>query len=358
MMAEHHSNIRMSLPRIISWNTTFSCNLRCAHCYLNAGRKEEKELNTNEGKRIIDQIAEVSQPILVLSGGEPLLRQDIYELAEYGVNKGLRIVMGTNGTLITDQVAGRLKTSGISKVGISLDSTEPKKHDSLRGFNGAWRQTIKGIEACRKINLDFQIHTTVTRDNHDEIDEIIDLAQQLGASDFHLFFLVPSGRAGTAQAITPEMCEKMLDHILEQRGKRAFEVKPTCAPQYVRIAKEKGIALDRWGRGCLAGINYCRIYPTGEVTPCPYLSLSVGDLRQKSFKEIWFNSEVFSHLRNFKNLKGRCGVCKYQELCGGCRARAYGYSDLLVACGGLTPSDEIGGDYLAEDPFCTYKPKE
>jgi len=356
-VAENHSCSSRYLPKIISWNTTFRCNLRCAHCYINASKKEEGELNTDEGKKIIDQIAEVSKPILILSGGEPLLRRDIFQLAEYGVKKGLSVVMGTNGTLITDEVAHKLKNAGIRKVGISLDSTRPEKHDSFRGVDGAWKSTMKGIEACRRMNLDFQIQTTVTRDNYDEIKEIIELAQQSGASDFHLFFLVPTGRAKKIADITPDMCETMINDILEQRGRYTFDVKPTCAPQYTRIAREKGLTLNRWGRGCIAGLSYCRIYPTGEVTPCPYLPIRVGDLRERSFKEIWFGSEVFSRLRDFKNLKGKCGNCEYQEVCGGCRARAYGLSGSSVGCGGFTALAEVAGDYLAEDPWCLYQPK-
>lgn len=356
-MVEYYSNTRRHLPRIISWNTTFRCNLRCAHCYINACEREGRELNTDEGKKVINQIVEVSRPILVLSGGEPLLRQDIFQLAEYGVKKGLRVVMGTNGTLITEDVARRLKSVGVSKVGISLDSIRPEKHDSFRGIDGAWKLTMEGIEACRTMNLDFQIQTTVTRDNYDEIEEVMALAEQLGASDFHLFFLIPTGRAKSIWDITPNMYEKMIGNILEQRGKYAFEVKPTCAPQYTRIAREKGIVLNRWGRGCIAGLNYCRIYPTGEVTPCPYLPIKVGDLHERNFKEIWFDSEVFRRLRDFRNLKGRCGICEYREVCGGCRARAYGLSNPSVACGGLAPPSEISGDYLAEDPWCIYQPR-
>jgi len=356
-VAESHSSSLKYLPRIISWNTTFRCNLRCAHCYINASKKEEGELSTDEGKKIMDQIVEVSKPILILSGGEPLLRQDIFQLAEYGVKKGLNVVMGTNGTLITDEVAGKLKNVGIRKVGISLDSTRPEKHDSFRGVNGAWRSTMNGIEACRRMNLDFQIQTTVTQDNYSEVEQIIELAQQSGASDFHLFFLVPTGRAKRIRDITPTMCEKMISDILEKRGKYTFEVKPTCAPQYTRIAKEKGLTSNRWGRGCIAGLSYCRIYPTGEVTPCPYLPIKVGDLHEKSFKEIWFGSEVLCRLRDFKSLKGKCGACEYKEVCGGCRARAYGLSNSSIGCGGFRALAEVTGDYLAEDPWCLYHPK-
>jgi len=359
-LREYNPDVQKFVPRIISWNTTLNCNLSCAHCYVDASdRAKGRELNTDEGKRIIDHIVEVSKPILVLSGGEPLLRQDILELADYGAKRGLKVVMGTNGTLINEEVGRKLKSVGVSRVGISLDSISPEKHDSFRGVKGAWKATMRGIQACRRVDLSFQIQTTVTPDNYDEIEGIVALSQQLGASDFHLFFLVPIGRAEMSWDITPDMYEDMISKVLELREKYAVEVKPTCAPQYTRIARQKGIPLNRWGRGCIAGLNYCRICATGEVTPCPYLPIKVGDLRESSFKKIWLNSEVLSRLRDFGNLKGKCGICEYRDVCGGCRARAYGLtSSFTGACGGSAPPSEINGDYLAEDPMCIHQPKQ
>jgi radical SAM protein with 4Fe4S-binding SPASM domain len=348
------------VPRLISWNLTFKCNLRCAHCYIDAAEREGKEeLSTEEGKCLIDQIAEVSKPILILSGGEPLLRKDVFDLARYATERGLKVAMGTNGTLITDRVARQLRLSGVLKVAISLDSRIPEKHDEFRGVKGSWSRAVKGIEACIRNGVDVQVNTTVTQQNYDEIDDIIDLAEKLGVSDFHIFFLVPTGRGKKIEDITPVMYEKMIRDVLEKSVKYRLNIKPTCAPQFMRIARQSGLNLKKnWSRGCIAGLSYCRIYPTGEVTPCPYLPIRLGNIRESRFKDIWFNSEVLRTLRNFDNLKGRCGVCEFREVCGGCRARAYGLTgNLIDVCGGLHEPTELKGDYLAEEPWCTYQPK-
>lgn len=347
------------VPRLISWNLTFKCNLRCAHCYLNALEREGKgELNTDEGKMLIDQIVEVSKPILILSGGEPLLRNDIFELVKYGTEKGLRVTIGTNGTLITDDIARQLKLSGVPRIAVSLDSSIPERHDEFRGVKGSWKRTVEGIETCRRNDIDVQINTTVTQQNYDEIDDIMALAEKLEASKFHLFFLVPTGRGKKVEDVSPVMYEKMIKGVLEKSSKYKLNVRPTCAPQFMRIAKLMKLDVKHWMRGCIAGLSYCRIYPTGEVTPCPYLPIKLGDIREKRFRSIWFNSEIFRTLRDFNNLKGKCGICEYRDVCGGCRARAYGLtSDFLDVCGCLHEPTELKGDYLVEEPWCTYQPK-
>lgn len=347
------------VPKLISWNLTLRCNLRCAHCYIDAREKaSKKELSTDEGKLLIDQIAEVSRPIIVLSGGEPLLRDDVFELARYGTERGLRMSMGTNGTLITDQTARKLKSAGIKKVAISLDSSTPERHDEFRGVKGSWRRAIKGIEACKRNNIDVQINTTITQQNCDDVEDMILLAEKLGASAFHPFFLVPTGRGRKIEDISPVMYEKMIRDVLKKGTKYNLNVRPTCAPQFMRIAEQMGLELKHQVRGCIAGLSYCRIYPTGEVTPCPYLPIKLGNIRERTFKEIWFNSGVLKTLRDFNNLKGKCGVCEYREVCGGCRARAYGLtSNFLDVCGDLHEPTGLTGDYLAEEPWCTYQPK-
>ena len=347
------------IPRIISWNTTFKCDLRCAHCYMDAQERESRdELSTEEGKMLIDQISEVSKPVLVLSGGEPLLRKDIFELAEYGTKKGLRMAMGSNGVGITDEVAKKLLDSGISKVAISIDSSTPEIHDEFRGVQGAWMKAIEGIKACLRNGVGVQFNTTVTQQNFDDIGDILELAESLGVKDLHLFFLVPTGRGTGVEDITPEMYETMIRKVLSEYADRELDVKPTCAPQYMRVADQLGIDMSRWSRGCIAGISYCRIYPEGEVTPCPYLPIKLGNIRETSFKEIWENSEILKQMRDTSNLKGKCGACEYKERCGGCRARAYGLSsDFIEACGGLHEPEDLKGDFLGEEPWCPYNPK-
>jgi radical SAM protein with 4Fe4S-binding SPASM domain len=346
------------VPRIISWNTTFKCNLRCAHCYMDAQERESQdELTTEEGKMLIDQIVEVSNPILVLSGGEPLLREDIFELAKYASDKGLRVGLGTNAIGITDEVAIRLKESGAGSVAISLDSSTPEIHDEFRGMPGAWAGAIEGIKASLRNGLRVQFNTTVTQENFDDIGNILALGEELGVKMVQLFFLVPTGRGTEVEDVSPAMYEKMIRQVLQKYAGREMVVRPTCAPQFMRIGDQMGLDMSQWTRGCIAGLSYCRIYPEGEVTPCPYLPIKLGNIRETPFKEIWENSEVLTAMRDFENLKGRCGACEYKAKCGGCRARAYGLSsDFIEACGGLHEPQALEGDYLLEEPWCTYVP--
>jgi MoaA/NifB/PqqE/SkfB family radical SAM enzyme len=243
-------------PRIISWNTTLKCNLRCSHCYISAQETEGRsELTTDEGKGVIDQIAEFGKTILVLSGGEPLLRSDIFELAEYGVQKGLIVTLGTNGTLIDKETADRLHHVGVRKVAISIDSSTAVVHDSLRGVRGAWEKAVRGVKACTGSGVGVQFNVTMTRQNYPDLEEIVSIAKNLGVENIHLFFLVPTGRGKEMLDLSPETYEQLLLKALSYNDD-SIEVKPTCAPQFMRIAKQVGRDVSRWSRGCIAGINY------------------------------------------------------------------------------------------------------
>ncbi len=322
---------------IISWNTTRACNLSCVHCYRDAGAAESGELTTAEGKKLLDEIARAGFKIMVFSGGEPLIRPDIYDLISHAKTLGLRPVLGTNGILITPETAARLKEAGAACAGISLDSRDKEKHDWFRGYDGAWEETMKGIAACREAGLPFQIHTTVMNWNEEEVTAITDLAVELGAVAHHIFFLVPTGRGKDIEETTlkTQQYEALLKRILAKQAEVPIELKPTCAPQFMRIARQKGIPM-RFTKGCLAGTTYCVILPGGDVHPCPYLPLKAGNVREMPFDAIWRDSVLFGELRH-QPLKGGCGRCGYGDICGGCRARAYYYSD---------------GDYLAEEPWC------
>lgn len=266
---------------IISWNTTNACNMYCDHCYRDAGCKAEDELSTQEAKTLLDQIAKAGFKIMIFSGGEPLLRPDILELVRHATARDLRSVFGTNGTLISKETAQALKAAGAMGMGISLDSLDREKHDAFRKFPNAWEGAVRGMRNCRKAGLPFQMHTTVMDWNQDELEAMTDFAVAEGAVAHHFFFLVPTGRAATieAESLRARAYEETLTRILQKQQSVDIELKPTCAPQFMRIAAQMGLKL-RFSRGCLAGTSYCIISPTGKVQPCAYLNTPLGDVRE------------------------------------------------------------------------------
>ena len=324
---------------IVSWNTTNACNMYCDHCYRDAGCKAEEELSTAEAKTLLEQIARAGFKIMIFSGGEPLMRPDIVELVAYAASLGLRPVFGTNGTLITLEMAQKLKAAGAMGMGISLDSMDREKHNAFRKFPGAWEGAVQGMRNCRAAGLPFQIHTTVMEWNNHELEDLTDFAVAEGAVAHHFFFLVPTGRAKTieAESLRAEAYEDTLTRIMKKQQEVEIELKPTCAPQFLRIAAQMGLK-TRFRRGCLAGTAYCIISPRGKVQPCAYLNMELGDVRQTPVDEIWKNSEVLNKLRTLE-YSGGCGSCEYKRACGGCRARAAYYHE---------------GDYMAEEPWCLY----
>lgn len=327
-------------PSLISWNLTKRCNLRCPHCYMEAGKKAVAELTTAECMTLLEEMAALGTEMLILTGGEPLLRKDIYEIARAAADRGLWVVMGTNGVLIDERVAAEMIRCGVKGVGISLDSIDPAKHNSFRGGPNAWEHSVRALDICRAQGLEVIVQTTVMAMNRDEIPALIDFTRQKGAWSFNLYFLVQTGRGQRMNDLTAEETEAILGELVEaQESYRPMLVRSKCAPHFKRIAFEKGRAGLESG-GCMAGTQYCRITPEGDVTPCPYMTVSAGNVRQQSFTEIWQRSPVLAALRDPGRLGGRCGGCEFNELCGGCRCRAYAAYD----------------DYLAEDPSCTYTP--
>ncbi len=349
-------NHKSNTLRLVAWEVTRRCNLSCVHCRAAAENHIYKnELDTKACLNLLDQIREVGEPIIILTGGEPLLREDIFEIARYGTEIGLRMVMAPNGTLITKENTAKMKESGIKRISISLDGASKTSHDRFRGVNGAFDGAIKGIKMAKSTGIPFQINTTITKTNLHEIPGILSLAESLGAVAHHIFLLVPTGRGKyiVDQAIDAAEYEKTLNWFYDQRGKTSLQLKATCAPHYYRILRQrakqdgkkvnfKTHGLDAVTRGCLAGTGFCFISHTGRVQTCGFLDVKCGDIRESSFKDVWENSAVFNKLRDFNNLKGKCGICKYKTFCGGCRARAF----------------EATGNYLAEEPLCTYQPKE
>ncbi len=353
----------------VSWNITRLCNLKCTHCYLPAGfvdtnelengnlnlsdiqhshgHSRDAELSQSQCFRVIDEIAEINPHILlILTGGEPLLRPDILEISKYASDTGFLVVMGTNGVLLNDEVVEQMQQHGVTGAGISLDSIQPANHDRFRGMEGAWKATMNGVEALKRAQLDFLVQTSVTQWNYDEIPEIVEYAYQLGAKVLNLYFLVRTGRGKTVMDITPEQYEKAFETFFELQAAYAGKmlIAAKCAPHYKRVIYEQqsdSAFLQGYPSGtCPCGIYYCRITPEGDLTPCPYLPVSVGNLKEESFVELWNASKTFQELRNRDLLEGKCGACEFREVCGGCRARAYATT----------------GNYLAEDASCEYQP--
>ncbi len=338
-------------PYLVALNLTKRCNLKCDHCYLDATTKMgggHDELTTEECFRLIDQIAEVNPgSLLVITGGEPLVRPDILDIARHAVKHRFMVVFGTNGMLINDTVAKEMVDIGVMGVGISIDSLDSVKHNAFRGLPGAWEGALGGIEACKRNGLQFQIHFSAQPMNYRELPDVIDWAHGLGAKVLNVFFMVCTGRGEELTDISPSQYEEVLGYLVQCQDKyQDMLVRARCAPHFKRLAYEKDPdspitkAQGYMGGGCLAGTNYARVTPNGDLTPCPYMPLSAGNIRENSFVDLWEHSEIFNSFR-YPHLKGKCGDCEYSEICGGCRARPY----------------VDHGDWMDEDEWCLYTPK-
>ncbi len=338
-------------PFLVALNLTRRCNLKCAHCYLDAGTRADgggDELTTAEVKAVLDDIAALSdETMVVLTGGEPMLRPDLEAVAGHGARLGLMMVVGTNGTALDERRVARLQQAGVSGVGISLDSLDPAYHDGFRGYPGAWKRTMAAIDACRRGGLAFQIHFSVTDDNARELEDMIAFARAAGAMVLNVFFLVCTGRGEEVTNISAGTYED----VLRRATRAAYEekdlmVRAKCAPHFKRMALELDpawpitLAQGYEAGGCLAGTRYCRVTPEGEVTPCPYMETTVGSVREQGFAAIWRRAPLFARLRA-PVLEGRCGICEYAKVCGGCRARPLARD----------------GNPMGEDFLCAYQPR-
>ena len=351
---ENKSPHKSNTPRLVAWEVTRSCNLNCVHCRAASEKGPYPgELDTKTCFRVLDEIADTGKPIVILTGGEPLLREGIFDVSAYGTQLGLRMVMATNGTLVTPEIAEKMASSGIQRVSISIDGANADAHDQFRQVSGAFEGALSGIEVLKRKGIEFQINTTVTKHNVDQIPDILEMTIRLGAAAHHIFLLVPTGRARDMvdQEIDAKAYEGLLHWFYEMGKKVPIHLKATCAPHYYRILRQEAhkrgekvdyetYGLDAMTRGCLGGISFCFISHDGIVQPCGYLELNCGDLKSASFGEIWQASEIFTKLRDFSSYGGKCGRCEYLKFCGGCRARAY----------------ESTGDFMAEEPLCMYQP--
>lgn len=378
-------------PRLIFWETTAGCNLECIHCrrITVADQLLPQDLTTQESFDMIDQIASFGRPIFVLSGGEPLFRPDIFDIARYATDAGLIVALATNGTLIDAEVAQKIKDSGVKRVSISFDGADAETHDIFRG-HGAFDKAIVGMMHLRDVGIPYQINTTVAKHNVHQMPETLALAKEIGAVALHLFLLVPVGcgvEIAEDKQITPAEYEDVLNWMYDAEMEGGIELKATCAPHYFRIASQRQVedrklgivrekpqsmhrqqhggnvqtgghpgghphgnghphgkgrhAMNAMTKGCLAGTGVTFVSHRGEVFPCGYLPIEAGNIRQQPFQEVWEDSPVFADLRNVDLLGGKCGPCEFKRICSGCRARAFG----------------TNGDYLGEEPFCTYIPK-
>lgn len=340
--------------RLVFWELTRRCNLKCVHCRAEADEIRREELSADEILKTIHDIAGFAKPILVLTGGEPLYRNDIFEIARNAAERKLRVALATNGTLIDDEAAIKIRDAGIARVSISIDGPDAATHDDFRGIAGCFEDALRGARCLAKAGVEFQFNTTITKRNVAKFERVVSFAQEFGAKALHVFMLVPVGcgaEIADSDMLSAEEYEKVLNRLYELSRDTGFEVKATCAPHYYRIirqrAREEGrkITFETDGlsavtRGCLAGTGVCFISHKGDVQPCGYLPLVAGNIRQTPLKEIWETSELFLGLRDFAKLTGKCGACEYVAFCGGCRARAY------FATG--SPFDE--------EPYCHYIP--
>ena len=346
---------RMKGPRLVFWELTKRCNLRCAHCRAEAAEGDfAGELDTEQAYRVIDDIAVQGSPILVLTGGEPLYRTDLFEIAGHAGSRGLRTALATNGTMIDERIAARIGATGFERVSISIDGSTAASHDGFRGIPGSFEKALAGARCLATAGVGFQFNTTITRRNVGEIDDILDLAASMKAKALHAFMLVPVGcgvQIEASEMLDREHYEEVLVRLYHRTKDSPLEFKATCAPHYYRIirqeAKREGRAITfesdgmaAMTRGCLAGSGVCFISHRGEVQPCGYLPLSAGNVLSRPFQEIWENSALFRRLRDLDGLKGKCGACEYKSFCAGCRARSYHHS----------------GDYMDEEPYCVYVP--
>ncbi len=351
---------------IIAWEITRRCYLNCKHCRGAARDVEyEGELTTAECKRLIDVVASRAKPLVILTGGEPMTRDDVYEIAAYGNAAGLRMVLSPCGWMLDDDTCRRLLDAGIDKISISLDGHDAASHDDFRGVEGAFEKTLAGVEAARRNGIAFQVNTTITAHNVDHIEEIYDLAVRLGADLFNPFMLVPAGRGKELadQSVSAQKYEEVLAWVYRKQRGGPLPVRPTCAPHYQRVARRMARDEDEDGHddsskrppsakghrggkslgGCLGGRHFLFISHLGKLQTCGFLDLECGDLREADFDlwRLWETSEVFNDIRDTSKYKGKCGACEYLPVCRGCRARAFA----------------LTGDYMEEEPFCSYVPK-
>ncbi|MDW8345142.1 MAG: radical SAM protein [Verrucomicrobiae bacterium] len=365
--------VSQCVPRLVFWETTAGCNLECIHCRrLEVSRQlMQSDLSTEAARAFVDDLAAYAKPILVLSGGEPLFRPDIFEIARHARARGLPVALATNGTLINAQVARAIVEAGIQRVAISIDGADEQTHDAFRQQPGSLAAALAGFAQLKRLGMSLQINCTITRHNVHQLDLLYTRAVELGADALHLFMLVPVGcgvQIAATNMLPADQYESVLHWMYDRSREGRIHLKATCAPHYFRVMHQRAAAERRarmhttaptgqesgplramhpqgmaaMTKGCLAGSAVCFVSHTGEVFPCGYLPVSAGNVTRQPFAEIWERAPVFQRLRNDELLGGKCGVCEFKRVCMGCRARAF---------------YETHGDYMAEEPYCIYEPR-
>jgi radical SAM protein with 4Fe4S-binding SPASM domain len=342
-------------PFLVVWDFTHKCNLSCKHCYSNSGVSSEKELSTEDAFAVVDQLADFGVTALAFSGGEPLSRKDFFDVAGHATDRGLYVSVATNGTLLTKENVTKLKKTRINYVEISIDGATSKSHDDFRGIPGAFEGAVNGLRNCVEQDLCACIATTATKNNLEEIPQILKLAEEIGAERFTYFNFIPTGRGKDLydRDLSAEEREKLMSFLLKRILEGSKITILTTAPQLARVAlqcqtgqgeiamsmahmqtarvNKRAVSLADFIGGCGAGRLYCSISPQGDVHPCVFLPIKVGNLKEQKFGDIWLNSKVFNALRNRANLKGACGKCDFKYVCGGCRARAFAYNNDILS---------------------------
>jgi radical SAM protein with 4Fe4S-binding SPASM domain len=350
-------------PFLVVWDFTHKCNLSCKHCYSESGAVSEEELSTDQAKLVVDQLADAGVTALAFSGGEPLTRTDFFEVAGHAVDHGLYVSVATNGTLLSREMARKLKQAKIHYVEISIDGATAKTHDAFRGVPGAFNRAVAGLKNAVAEDLCACIATTATKSNLQEMPDIVTLAEEIGAERFTYFNFIPTGRGKEHfdQDLSAEEREELMRFLLNRMSSGCKTTILTTAPQLARVAlqcqgpegtgevtmsmahmqtarvSKKAVPLADFIGGCGAGRLYCSLSPQGDVHPCVFLPVNVGNLKTEKFSDVWLNAEMFKALRDRSKLTGACSACKFKFTCGGCRARASAYHN---------------GDYLASDPGC------
>lgn len=349
-------------PFTIAWEVTRACAYACVHCRADAQhQRHPDELTTGEAFQLIDHLAEFGQPILIFTGGDPMMRRDLFELIAYATQKGLRCSLTPTATALpTKDRLQQAMEAGIRRIALSLDAPHPEIHDDFRKVQGSWRRTMDILHRALEVGLSVQVNTTVATHNANILPEMVPFIEQVGAVQWSLFFLVPTGRAQVEKMISPEAHEHIFNWLYDLSQSAPFDIKGTAAPMYRRVAIERKKAetqagetvtfqgagfqyadgLNRPTKGVNDGNGFLFISHTGDIEPSGFLPIPAGNIRRDDIVDIYRNHPLFMDLRDPDKLKGRCGICEYRDVCGGQRGRAYG----------------VTGDYLETDPACVYNP--